>query len=199
MADFKLPMSAGAETSSVSFDPRRQVSPLAGEETTQVTQPGGQPALNVADTIQQQFGDAEPVASADGFAADQAPANPRDVPREVAKMLEGKYITKKGVWKDINKKKDDLVRQKNKAFTAHVNKKKADFAQLKRRGAEAVGINAQAKRRLAQQQTVDNQMARRLRMQAGPEAPRPAQPQAPQIAPGEPAPTGNGPTPASDE
>lgn len=217
MADFRLPMSAGAETSSVSFDPRRQVASVGDDEITQVTQSGGTAAgLSVADTIQQQFNATEPAAAADGFTASgaqapqggaQAPttgnaAAQRDVPREVAKMLEGKYAAKRGVWKDITNKKADQVRLKNKAFTQAVAKKKTDLKLLKRQSNQDKSIAAQASRRKAQQQTIDGQMARRLRMQAGPERPQPAQPQAqtqaPQIAPGEPtgpaAPAGKGPT-----
>jgi len=156
--------------------------------------------LDVGATIERQFGEAGPGTSVDDFAAGQPPAGARDVPTEVAKDLEGKYITKKGVWKTIQKKKDDQTRIKNKDFNAWVGKKKAINRQLKDRGAEKKSINAQKERRLAQQQTIDNQMARRLRMKLGPEAPRPAAPtsegvdQAPQIAPGEPSPAGNGPT-----
>ena len=112
MADFRLPMSAGAETSSVSLDPRRQVAPMEHDEVTQVTQSGGSvPAPTVRNSIETQFGAAQPAARSDDFTNSGARPNPtqqgfvRDVSASVAKDLEKKYQAKRGIFADINKKK----------------------------------------------------------------------------------------------
>src|SRR4051794_33948037 len=86
-SDFKLPFSAGAETSSVSFDPRRQVAPAGNDEVTQVTQPGGKPALDVGGTIDQQFAEGEPAPSGDGFGDGPAGAGQNELDARTAQYV----------------------------------------------------------------------------------------------------------------
>jgi hypothetical protein len=168
MADFRLPFSAGAETSSVSSDPRRSVSnaaaaPIQDDEITQVTQTGGQPALNVGNAISAQFGAGGSAATADQFSADAgAPTfdpNARNASAEDVVGTEKGYINKRGVWAEITRKKGDQVRIKNRAFDEKVRKAKTNALLDKREKAKSVADGVQAKRRVQGQQVRNGELA----------------------------------------
>ncbi|HEY8208286.1 MAG TPA: hypothetical protein VIG99_12440 [Myxococcaceae bacterium] len=141
--DLKLPFSAGAETSSVSFDPRRQVAPAGGDEITQVTQSGGKPALDVGGTIDAQFAAGEPAPSGDAF-ADGPPGNtPNDLDARTAQ-----YVAKrKSVHGEYAKKAATQQKLKAKHAEAQLNKLASKKALANRKANQQASMAAQAKRR----------------------------------------------------
>jgi hypothetical protein len=143
-SDFKLPFSAGAETSSVSFDPRRQIAPT-DDEVTQVTQSGGQPTLDVGSTINAQFADGTPGNTQQELndRADAYVMKRKGVFAEYAtKSLKQKKLAQKATVDQINKMKD------KKALDARLAKQeKSKQAQAARRHNEQVQVAAQSKRR----------------------------------------------------
>lgn len=157
MADFKLPFSAGAETSSVSFDPRRQLAPIS-DEATQVTRSGGKPALDVGGTIDAQFGDVEATTpGADAF-ADGAPGNTQqDLDNRTAqyvskrKSVHAEYATKSAKQKKLNEQAAKTAVNKLKdrqVMDARLAKmEKSKQAQSARRHNDQVQVAAQVKRR----------------------------------------------------
>jgi len=167
MAEFRLPFSAGAESSSVSFDPRRQVAPSGSQvsqadgddEITQVTQSGGRPTLNVGATIDKQFGAAPggDQAQADAF-SDGPPGNSQqDLNAQATR-----YVAKrKAAFAEYGKKANQQVQLRNKAFKDLVNKKLVQKQQANRQANEKATKAAVEKRILNRKASVAAQMKRR--------------------------------------
>ena len=168
MADIKLPFSAGAETSGVSYDPRRAIAPAvapAGGEVTQLTQAGGKPALDVGSTIDQQFGEAEAenTASApDAFADGPAGSTQGELNTRTAQGV----TKRKAVFADYAKKSDQQIKLKNKAFADQIKKKKVQ-QQLNQRAANQKASKALVDKRLANQQASKGAQADRRKMWVG--------------------------------
>src|SRR3954468_11684163 len=141
--DLKLPFSAGVETSSVSFDPRRQVAPAGDDEITQVTQSAGKPALDVGNTIQRQFAAGEPAPSGDAFSdgppgAGQAELNART----------SQYVAKrKSVHAEYAKKSANQQKLKARHAEEQLNKLASKKALANRKANQQASMGAQAKRR----------------------------------------------------
>jgi hypothetical protein len=155
--NFNLPPSGGAETSSVSFDPRRQVAPAGDDEITQVTQAGGKPALDVASTIQAQFAVGEPAPSGDAFGDGPPGATNADLDSQAAKYVgkrkavHAEYAQKSAKQKKLADKatQDAINKTKlNKMLAAReANLEKSKATQAARRHNDNVSKAAQAKRR----------------------------------------------------
>ena len=167
MAEFRLPFSAGAESSSVSFDPRRQVAPSGSQvsqadgddEITQVTQSGGRPALNVGSTIDKQFGAASggDQAQADAF-ADGPPGNSQ----QELNARANQYVAKrKANFAEYAKKSTQQVALRNKAFKDLVKKKLVQKQQANRQANEKASKAAVDRRILNRKASQAAQMKRR--------------------------------------
>jgi hypothetical protein len=154
--DFKLPFSAGAETSGVSYDPRRQLPALDGRGT-QVTQSGGKPAFDVGSTIDAQFGDGEATTpSADEFAAPTGPTSGDLNNRTDAYKAKKKAVFAEMAAKSAKQKKlaqshaKDLVKRrklKQGIDSREAKQAKSKEQQAARRGRVGVEVAAQMNRR----------------------------------------------------
>jgi len=167
MADVRLPMSAGAEASGVTADPRLQAP--VDDEVTQVTQSGGQKAApTVANSIAVQFGDTQGKAGADDFTTTagkpvaeapkavvsqgiQKAAFVRDAHVAEAKNIEKKYVAKRAVFKEINDKKVAAKLVQKKDFNKKLAKNMMDKRLAFKGKLVSIGKKAQVKRAQGQE------------------------------------------------
>jgi hypothetical protein len=165
MAELRLPFSAGAESSSVSFDPRRQVALSSDDETTQVTQSGGRPALDVGTTIDKQFGAAtggDQAQAADAFADGPPGSSQQDLNARA-----NKYVAKrKAVFSEYAKKSTQQIQLRNKAFKDLVKKKKVQ-QQMAQRQANEKASKAAVNRRIANRKASQGAQMQRRKMHEG--------------------------------